>query len=130
MATIAVITAIGRDRPGIVAGLAKAILTAGANIDDATMTRLHNAFATMLSVALPDGHSVESLREALVPVGEQLGLRITVLPVDTESSAGAPSDYVLTVYGADHPGIVHAVAEALSERGVNINDMISELKSQ
>ena len=35
--------------------------------------------------------------------------------------------HTLTVYGADHPGIVHAVSAALAERGVNITDLEARL---
>jgi predicted amino acid-binding ACT domain protein len=31
------------------------------------------------------------------------------------------------VYGADHPGIVHAVSTALAERAVNISDLAARL---
>jgi len=34
---------------------------------------------------------------------------------------------VITLYGADHPGIVNAVASALAERGVNITDLDTHL---
>jgi len=37
--------------------------------------------------------------------------------------AESPPDIGLTVYGADRPGIVHAVTRLLGERGVNITDM-------
>jgi predicted amino acid-binding ACT domain protein len=36
---------------------------------------------------------------------------------------------VLSVYGADHPGIVHAVAAALAGLGVNITDLETRLTS-
>ena len=40
-------------------------------------------------------------------------------PTAAESSAG----YILRVYGADRPGIVHAVTSLLAERGLNITDL-------
>ena len=38
-----------------------------------------------------------------------------------------PASHVVTVYGADHPGIVHAVCVALAERGCNITDLLTRL---
>ena len=70
MKQVVVITAVGQDRPGIVAALAKAMFDIGANLDDATMTRLHDAFATMVSAALPDGMSVDDCRAALAPIAQ------------------------------------------------------------
>jgi glycine cleavage system transcriptional repressor len=34
---------------------------------------------------------------------------------------------VVTVYGADHPGIVNAISHALAELGVNITDLETRL---
>jgi glycine cleavage system regulatory protein len=38
------------------------------------------------------------------------------------AEAAAPS-LIVTLYGADHPGIVHAVTRELANRGVNITDL-------
>ena len=53
MSQIVIVTAIGaRDKPGIVAALTEAVYEVGGSLDDATMTRLHGAFATMLAAAM------------------------------------------------------------------------------
>jgi len=123
MKQVVVITAIGQDRPGIVAALAKAMFDIGANLDDATMTRLHDAFATMVSAALPEGMSVDDCRAALKPVAEANGLTLTVQAVPSNRVEDAPPDHLLTVYGTDKPGIVYHVAQKLADRGINITDM-------
>mgnify|MGYP003446493178 FL=1 len=48
-----VISALGKDRPGIVNLLAQAILEAGCNIQDSRMTVLGGEFALMLLVSGP-----------------------------------------------------------------------------
>ena len=121
-----VITAVGRDGPGIIAALAKAVFDLGANLDDATMTRLHGAFATMVAARLPEGRTVSDARAALLPVAESLGLTVTVQPVPDVHQDASP-DTLLTVYGADRPGIVYQVADRLAKRGVNITDMDTRL---
>jgi glycine cleavage system transcriptional repressor len=123
MKQMVVITAVGQDRPGIVSALAKAMFDIGANLDDATMTRLHNAFATMVSAALPDEISVDDCRIALADVSESMGLTVTVQAVPSDRVEDTPPDHLLTVYGTDKPGIVYHVARRLAERGVNITDM-------
>ena len=45
------VTAIGRDRPGIVAAITSALLEAGGNVDDSQMSILHGHFAVMLIVS-------------------------------------------------------------------------------
>ncbi len=122
MEHIVVVTAVGVDRPGMIAALTQAVLDAEGTLDDATMTRLHGAFATMLAARLPSPEAASRLRLALEPLGAGLGLTVTVQPVG-ETHAEPPPDIGLTIYGADRPGIVHAVTQALAERGVNITDM-------
>jgi glycine cleavage system transcriptional repressor len=117
------VSAIGRDRPGIVAAVSGVLLELGGNIDDSQMSILHGHFAVMLIVSLPDEVSGEELAQRLERVRDELGLEgLAVSGLDELSPAAAPT-HVLTVYGADHPGIVHAVSSALAERGVNITDL-------
>ncbi len=124
--TVVVITAVGRDGPGIVAALAGAVFDLGGNLDDATMTRLHGAFAAMVAARLPAGKSADDARKALAPLAAERGLTVTVQAVSDAHSETAP-DTLLTVYGADKPGIVYQVASALAGRGVNITDMDTRL---
>lgn len=122
-----VITAVGEDRPGIVAAIAGAMYEIGANLDDATMTRLHDAFATMVSADLPPGETADDCRRALARVADSMDLTITVHQVRSDAPHGAPPDHAVTVYGADKPGIVYGVTSRLGERGVNITDMDTRL---
>ena len=45
-----------------------------------------------------------------------------------EPEAAAPT-HVVTVYGADHVGIVHAVGDALAKRAINITDLYNAGRS-
>ncbi len=122
MGQIVVITAVGQDRAGVIAALTGAVYHMGGNLDDATMTRLHGAFACMVSARLPDGATPADLSDALRPIAAELELAVTVQPVlDTHSDA--PPDTLLTISGADKRGIVAQVTKALAARGVNITDM-------
>jgi glycine cleavage system transcriptional repressor len=117
------VTAIGRDRPGIVAGMTAALLEMNGNVDDSQMSILHGQFAVMLIVSVPDDASIDELSARLEETGQEFGLAaITVSPVET-LERGPQATHVLTVYGADQPGIVHGVAELLAARGVNITDL-------
>jgi glycine cleavage system transcriptional repressor len=117
------VSAIGRDRPGIVAAISGVLLELGGNIDDSQMSILHGHFAVMLIVSVPAGVGQEELSRRLEPVRRELRLEgLAVSALDELSPAATPT-HVLTVYGADHPGIVHAVSSALAERGVNITDL-------
>ena len=121
------VSAIGRDRPGIVAGISGVLLELDGNIDDSQMSILHGHFAVMLVVSVPDSVPRRRLAQRLEEVGRGLGMSsVAVSELDRLSPVSTPS-HVLSVYGADHPGIVHSVAEALAEHGANITDMRTRL---
>ena len=113
------LSAIGRDRPGIVAAITRVLLDLEGNVEDSQMSILRGHFAVMLIVALPESVAAEELERRVGEVRDELGLEaIAVSPVDELAAAGPVASHVLSVYGADHPGIVHAVSSALAERGV------------
>jgi glycine cleavage system transcriptional repressor len=121
------LSAIGRDRPGIVAAITEVLLELKGNVEDSQMSILRGHFAVMLLVRLPEGVEADELRGLLEPVRERLGLEaVAVSPVD-ELEPGPRSTHVLSVYGADHPGIVHSVSAALAERGISITDLETRL---
>jgi glycine cleavage system transcriptional repressor len=118
------VTAIGQDRPGIVAAISGALFELGGNIEDSQMSILGAHFAVMLIVRVPAGVSREQLAERLWVVRDRLGLEaITFNDVGELPAEVAHPTHVLSVYGSDHPGIVHSVTAALAERGVNITDL-------
>lgn len=123
------LSAIGRDRPGIVAGVSGALLDHGANIEDSRMSILGGHFTMMLILSVPDGADTAALRSSLGAARVALGLgALTLEEVGGEHPTGRPEpSHVVTVYGADHPGIVHAVASALASAGVNVLDVATHL---
>lgn len=105
------VTAIGRDRPGIVAAISRALLELEGNIEDSQMSILRGQFAVMLIVRVPDGASEDELSARLGAVRDELGLEaLTFNPVSEPASARPLPSHVLSVYGADHPGIVAAIS--------------------
>jgi glycine cleavage system transcriptional repressor len=120
------LTAIGRDRPGIVARIARVLLDHGLNIEDSQMRILGGRFSMML--LLRGEPQEEQLVKDLLGAGRELGLDyIYVHPIGEADAAPPVPTHVLSVYGGDHPGIVAAVAEALAELGVNITDLQTRL---
>jgi len=117
------VTAIGRDRPGIVAGLTGVLVDAGGNIDDSQMSILHGQFAVMLIVSVPDDTAIANLQADLEKAGTDLELdAVTVCPVSSLERGPTPT-HVVTVYGADRPGIVHETARVMAERDIDITDL-------
>ncbi len=118
------VTAVGADRPGIVAAVTRVFVDHGCNLEDSSMTILRGQFAMMLVVAAPAGVSGPDLEAALAAPAAELDLVVTVRPA-VEPPAGRSDDgpWTVSVHGADHPGIVHGVASLLAERSVNIVDL-------
>ncbi len=123
------LSAIGRDRPGIVAGVSGVLLQHGANIEDSRMAILGGHFTMMLIVSTPAGADVAALSRELDEARGRLGLgAVTLEEVAEEHGLARPeASHVVTVYGADHPGIVHSVASALAGMGVNVIDVATHL---
>lgn len=123
------ITAIGDDCPGIVAAFTAALMPLEANIEDTAMTLLGGQFAMVLVVRVPGGDQTV-LEHTLTEVRDRLRLTVTVREVVGEVDADDGRAFTLTVYGADHPGIVHRVAQTLAELDVNIVDLATRVLSR
>lgn len=121
------ITAIGADRPGIVAAVAEVLFDLGCNLADCSMNLLRDQFAMILLVQLPDAVSTEQLDAALRVPSERLGLLTQVRAVAHHEAAHPARPFVVSLYGADRPGLVYRVAQALAEKNINITDLISHL---
>jgi glycine cleavage system transcriptional repressor len=118
------VTAVGADRPGIVAAVAAALHERGGNIEDSAMTILGGHFAIVLLVAA-DG-TAEELASALRDATADLGLTVSVSAAGAERRPAEPS-HLLSVYGADKPGIVAAVTAELASQGANITDLETQV---
>jgi glycine cleavage system transcriptional repressor len=123
------LTAIGRDRPGIVARIARVLVEHGLNIEDSQMRILSGRFAMMLLLRGEPRH--EELVKDLLAAGRELGLDyIYVHPIGEAEVVPPPPTHVALLSGADRSGQVAAVAEALAELGVNITDLSTRIEGK
>lgn len=123
-----ILTAIGQDRPGIVATVAKALADAECNIEHSSMTSLGDAFVILLVVTIPEG-AERAFRTGLVGVTAVDDLLFHIDPFPS-GDLHRPTDgepYTLSLHGADHPGIVAAVTGLLSAEGINIVDLATNV---
>ena len=124
--TLQAITVIGHDRPGIIAEATAALAELGLNLEDSTMTLLRGHFAMML-VCAGDAPSPQ-VEEALGFLTRDGSLDVSVREIPEEPTGGpVASSYVVTVHGADRPGIVSAIASLVAEVGGNITDLTTRL---
>jgi glycine cleavage system transcriptional repressor len=119
-----VLSLTGRDRPGIVSAVTRALLDRAVNIEDSEMAILRGHFAVMLVLSAPDDVDEAALRADLDRAREELPLETVALAeLAAVEPRAAEASHAISVYGADHPGIVHGVAAALARLGVNVVGM-------
>jgi glycine cleavage system transcriptional repressor len=121
-----VITGAGRDRVGIVAELAGFLYELGCNLLDSSMTLLRGEFAIILMATLPEGMDVEELRRGLAGLQEKLVLNFSVRELGVEEMAEPEASgyqFIISVYGADKPGIVAGITRKLAELNLNVTDV-------
>jgi glycine cleavage system transcriptional repressor len=127
MHSFVIVTAAGPDRPGIVAGLTRALYETGCNIEDTSMTLLRGEFAMMLIVRLPHRLTLSALERRFRPVQKTLRLSLHIKPLSSKEARrgrhAAERSFILSVYGSDRPGIVYRVTKLLSSLAINITDM-------
>ncbi|HKY75072.1 MAG TPA: ACT domain-containing protein [Acidimicrobiia bacterium] len=124
MTTEFAVWTVGADRPGIVAAVTGVLYGMGCNLKDCSMTVLSTHFAMVMKVEGPDGLAPEALEAELAGSEGCAGLSVDVHPAD----AGAPivvegDPYIVSVFGSDHPGIVHRISTVLADNSVNITDV-------
>src|SRR5690242_8591068 len=85
------------------------------------MAILRGHFAVMLVLTAPAEVDEAALRAGLERVREAVQLdTVSLTEVAALDAQTTPASHSISVYGADHPGIVHGVAEVLSGGGVNV----------
>lgn len=130
MSDFAVVTAIGEDRPGLVAAISSFILECGCNIEDSRMAILGGEFAMLILISGEAG-PVQRVREGAAAAGSRVGLSVHARAT-RGGQAGAPAQslpYQLAAYSMDHPGIVQKVAQYLADQGINIRAMDTRVRA-
>lgn len=129
MSQWAAITVLGRDRPGIVAAVSKVLFEHGCNIEDSSATRLRDSFAMILIAKLPDPPRLEALESALQACAGVQGISIDVRDLGGGAPEPPPAGdaYLLSVYGADRPGIVYRVSATLAGLRCNVTDVATRV---
>ncbi|HEY3447397.1 MAG TPA: ACT domain-containing protein [Myxococcales bacterium] len=117
----ALITAVGEDKPGLVAALSAFVAKCGCNIEDSRMAILGSEFAMHILVA-GEAAALAKLLDGINQAGSDVGLAVTFRKTQMKKQAGAVP-YELNAYSMDHPGIVQRVTELLAERKVNIRGL-------
>src|SRR3990172_3457155 len=109
-----VFSALGKDRPGIVNQMSKAILDCGCNIEDSRMTVLGGEFALILMVS---GHwgAITRLERQLPPLEQKLELTILSKHTEPRASVQDRVPYTVDVVAMDLPRGAYRHAHVLAQ---------------
>jgi glycine cleavage system transcriptional repressor len=121
------LSAIGRDRPGIVADLAELIYECDCNLEDSSMTILGSEFAVLLLLT-GEGKDVErQLSAACKRLEWEKRLTVFFRPLEGEPVPYAVTQhaapYELQAVGVDKAGIVARLARCLASHNISITQM-------
>jgi glycine cleavage system transcriptional repressor len=121
------LSAIGKDRPGIVAEVSGLIYECGGNLEDSSMTRLGEQFALLILLSGSGEEFPYRLSTGCKRLEWEKHLSIFLTPLEAgEGKAeekGRLDLYELSTTGMDRMGIVHRVSRLLADHGINIADM-------
>jgi glycine cleavage system transcriptional repressor len=123
------VTAVGTDRPGIVAALAGALHDLGCNIEDADSTVLRGVFAATLVVAPPRDVDASALERAAASALGSLGATVSVRAVPDDPGPPGHPTHGMQAHGTDRPGIVALLSRLLADRGVNMTSFSTHLSA-
>jgi len=119
------ITLVGKDRPGIVAHVTHALYEEGCHLGETSMIRLGTSFTIMMMAEYAG--TAKALQKVLQGEAESLDLHLHVDPVEGGLHHHHPPDVRISIYGADRPGIVALATGALTEAGLDILDLTSDV---
>ena len=126
------LSAIGSNRPGIVADLSELIYECDCNLEDSSMTVLGSEFAVLLLLSGRGDDLASRLSTACKRVEWEKRLTVFFRPLESDPSSPAATlgtqRFVLHATGLDKAGIVARVARSLADHGINIRQM--ETQSQ
>ena len=119
------LTFVLKDRTGIVADVTKVLYENGFNIADSSSTLLQGIFSMILLVKHDNKMTIQEVGSLFTAVG----LNPSVYEISNYSAKASEqmNNFIISVYGADKPGIVHHITAKLYERKINIVDLQTQV---
>jgi len=122
MARRTVLTAIGDDRPGLVAEVTEFVSRRGGNIEESRMLNLHGRFAIAMLVTGTDA-VLDAVAADLAELAAATSIDVRLTPAEEHVRREPPALRRLTARALDQPDLVHQVADALRRGGANIESL-------
>ncbi len=124
MSSLFVVSAIGRDKPGLVHSVAIVMSRLGVNIVDIHARSIRGHFLIFMVVDLSTSeYGYADMVEALEPVRENFRLGIVVEPYEAGRRKVDKNMMLLTIMGGDRPGIIAELSGLCADNNVNIESV-------
>lgn len=128
------LSAIGRDRPGIVADLAELIYECDCNLEDSSMTILGSEFAVLLLLSSTDPNAEQRLSTGCKRLEWEKRLTVFFRPLEGEpvpyATRARARRYALQAVGVDRAGIVAKIARCLADHAVTVAEMTTQSRPE
>lgn len=125
-----IMTAFGKDRPGIVADVTELLYEHSCNLEDSSMSMLSDEFTINLLFSTNNTRIESILVEECRKLEQQKGISAFIRPLKQgrPASQEALSTKTLHVEGMDQAGIVFKISRFLADNSLNILDLKSTMK--
>jgi glycine cleavage system transcriptional repressor len=130
MAKKFIVSAYGKDRPGIVADVTEILYENGCNLEDTRMGNLSGDFSLMILFSAPDENEIEAkLSAAYERLKSEKQISAYIRPASAADYKPVPpyATYTLRVEGLDHTGIVYRISRYLAYHNINIANLDSSI---
>ena len=127
MSIFLVLTVSGPDRPGLVETLSQAVADHRGSWLESRMARLAGHFAGVLRVSVPE-EQVDALTQTLQSLHPET-LQVSVVRSELIPPVADGRKLRLEILGSDRPGIVRDISQALADRGINVDELRTEIMS-
>jgi glycine cleavage system transcriptional repressor len=127
----AILSVLGQDRPGIVAGISGVLSRQQCNIENVSQTILQSQFAGIFIVSTPPDLSLEALEGRLIAEMQALNMSVQIKGVQDQDAPTKPADsepFVITTEGPDRIGLVAGITEIIAQYGANITNLQAVFK--
>jgi len=128
-----IMTAFGKDRPGIAADVSEIMYENGCNLEDTSMTLLAGEFTLILLFTAASAEVAGPLSKACRRLEQEKGISAFLRPLEPQKTVKPDNDgftvRTLHVEGLDQAGIVYKVSRFLADNRINIADLKSTVKA-
>jgi len=125
-----IMTAFGKDRPGIVAEISELIFENKCRLEDSNMGRLADEFTLILLLSGTGDNLQEKLSTECKRLEREKNISAFIRPLEFQRIEEKNGDdlFTIKVDGIDQAGIVYKVSRLLAENRVNIETLRSRKK--